>query len=64
MEDMFVVPRTREGFYHYTGGVEVKRFFVLQFLCLMCNSLGRNQPYYGFCSLRGPSLAGNEITES
>lgn len=23
---MFVVPRTREGFYHYTGGVEVKHF--------------------------------------
>jgi isocitrate lyase len=35
MEDMFVVPRTREGFYHYTGGVEVKLFSVLQFLCLM-----------------------------
>lgn len=24
----FVAPRTREGYYHYTGGVEVKFYFI------------------------------------
>lgn len=58
------VPRTREGYYHYTGGIEVATYVrgVIKKKTEM--NAGCNQAHYDVCSLCRPPVAGNQVTRS
>jgi hypothetical protein len=58
-----LVPRTREGYYHYTGGIEVRCPILISFfLRVYVISSGRNQTLNGVRPIRGPYLVGNQDT--
>lgn len=49
----FIAPRTREGYYHYTGGVEVKVYFIFQLKSISKNAtIGSYKKEPGICSVR------------
>ena len=61
---LLTVPRTREGYYHYTGGIEVATYVrdVVEKKTEM--SAGCGQTHYDICSLCRPPVAGNKVTRS
>jgi hypothetical protein len=54
-----VAPRTREGYYHYTGGVEVILNALWNFRQFLTCPSGRDQKDDGICAVCRPSMAGN-----
>ena len=57
-----IAPRTREGYYHYTGGVEAKSFLYLQLKSILKHFiLGSNKKEPGIWSVCWSSLVGNQV---